>query len=54
MRNLIHPAIIWDIERRREREREESRRLPLYLPEPPANWPGREPAKREVEYVIEM
>ena len=32
----IHPAVIWDIERRererREREVEESRRLPLYLP----------------------
>ena len=37
----IHPAVIWDIERRererREREIEESRRLPLYLPvQPPA------------------
>ena len=37
----IHPAVIWDIERRererREREVEESRRLPLYLPvQPPA------------------
>ena len=35
----IHPAVIWDIERRererREREIEESRRLPLYPPLPP-------------------
>jgi hypothetical protein len=42
----IHPAVIWDIERRererREREIEESRRLPLYLPvqPPPPQFPG--------------
>ena len=42
----IHPAVIWDIERRererREREIEESRRLPLNLPvqPPPPQFPG--------------
>jgi hypothetical protein len=49
----IHPAVIWDIERRererREREIEESRRLPLYLPVlPPPQFPDNQrPIRRE-------
>lgn len=47
--NTIHPAIIWDIERRR-RELEVDNRLPLYIP-----MPGPEPkAPAETEYVIEF
>lgn len=54
----IHPAIIWEIERRererRERKSEESRRLPLYVPVPPAAPPARKDNGGDVDFVIEF
>jgi len=51
---MIHPAIIWEIERRerekRERENENARRIPLPLPLP--RVPERAPDKVEVDYTI--
>jgi hypothetical protein len=49
--NTIHPAVIWEIERRR-REHEVDNRLPLYVPMP--EHEPEKPEKREVEYVIEF
>lgn len=52
---MIHPAIIDKLRKereRKEREAEEGRRLPLYLPELPPE--RRKPEPRETEYVIEF
>jgi len=47
--HIIHPSMIWEIERRR-REHDVDNRLPLHVP-----MPEREkPEKRDVEYVIEF
>jgi hypothetical protein len=51
---MIHPAIIWEIEKRerekRERENENARRIPLYVPTP--REPERAPENHEVDYTI--
>lgn len=46
----IHPAIIWDIERKR-RELERDDRPALYVPLPEYEP---EPPTREIEYVLEL
>jgi hypothetical protein len=49
--NIIHPAVIWEIERRK-REHDADKRSPLYVP-PPEPEPTT-PETREVEYVIDF